>query len=110
MDGLICWLIHNKCKHAAPPKKCSPIYRRTFEQNTQLDMKNQVRSYIINEDSQLLGDWGYSLTDDPEVCSVSHHPVSLTGGTDTFTDTVAHQIYKEHAQETGRKLNENPLN
>lgn len=45
-------------------------------------MENQVSSYIINEDSQFLGNRGDGLTDDPEVSSVCHQTVSLTGSTD----------------------------
>lgn len=75
---------------------------------TQMDMKNPVCSYIINEDSQLLGDYGYSLTDNPEAFSVSQQPVSLTASTETFTDgthTIAQHIHKKT-----QKVNVNPLN
>lgn len=45
-------------------------------------MENRVSSYIINEDSKLLGNRGDGLTDDPEVPSVRYQTVSLTGSTD----------------------------
>lgn len=92
MVGLVCWLIYNECIS----KKILPNLLNKIESH--MDMKNSGCSYIINEDSQLLGDWGYSLTDDPEVSSVGHEPVSLSGGTETFTDgthTTAQQIHKK---------------
>lgn len=78
MDGFICWLVCDKCKHAVPPKK------HTVQPAGQ--HSNRTQTYMIHDHSQLLGDGGYSLTNDAEVCNVGHQPLSLMGGKDMFTD------------------------
>lgn len=44
--------------------KC-PIKWLSKQIQTQMDMKKNVRSYVIDEDGQLLGNGGDGLTDDP---------------------------------------------
>lgn len=51
----------------------------TNETDTDVWELLDICSHIIYEDSQLLGNWGDGLTDDPEIFSVCHQTFSLTG-------------------------------